>query len=314
MDPWVPDAGDRAGAIAGAVVLTLLLVGTAYLARRSLLLGRGDRGGAARIAVFFFVIGSVEWILRADHVAEVNNQIGMTLRILAMNTFGSVLIFGVYLALEPVVRRRWPQTLVSWSRLLAGRVRDPLVGTHVLIGACVGVAWYLLGALRTLLPGWIGAGPPDLLWFDSGFLEGAGRTMGLAVHLFGDAPVTLLFLFFAVLCLVLLRKRWAAIAAATVVFSVVDSLGADAFWVSFGLHLLGYGLFMFCLIRVGLLAAMAAVVVKAVPGSFPLASDVSAWYAMPSWMGLGLVALVLVVAFWISLGGRSVLKVDALDD
>ena len=32
-----------------------------------------------------------------------------------------------YLALEPYVRRLWPQALISWSRVLAGRVRDPLV-------------------------------------------------------------------------------------------------------------------------------------------------------------------------------------------
>jgi hypothetical protein len=33
------------------------------------------------------------------------------------------------------VRRRWPATLVSWSRLLAGRFRDPLVGRDVLAGS-----------------------------------------------------------------------------------------------------------------------------------------------------------------------------------
>jgi hypothetical protein len=41
----------------------------------------------------------------------------------------------MYMALEPVVRRRWPEVLVSWSRLLAGRLRDPLVGSHILM-AC----------------------------------------------------------------------------------------------------------------------------------------------------------------------------------
>ena len=36
------------------------------------------------------------------------------------------------------MRRRWPATLVSWSRLLAGGFRDPLVGRDVLFGCLLG--------------------------------------------------------------------------------------------------------------------------------------------------------------------------------
>lgn len=48
-----------------------------------------------------------------------------------------------YLAIEPAMRRRRPQALVSWTRLLAGEIRDPLVGRDLLVGAfdgCVAVA------------------------------------------------------------------------------------------------------------------------------------------------------------------------------
>jgi len=45
----------------------------------------------------------------------------------------------LYLALEPIVRRRWPDSIISWSRLLAGRLRDPLVGRDILIGCLAGV-------------------------------------------------------------------------------------------------------------------------------------------------------------------------------
>jgi serine/threonine-protein kinase len=50
----------------------------------------------------------------------------------------SCFIWALYIALEPYVRRRWPATLVSWSRLLAGRFRDPLVGRDVLVGCLAG--------------------------------------------------------------------------------------------------------------------------------------------------------------------------------
>ena len=46
----------------------------------------------------------------------------------------------VYMALEPYVRRRWPQSMIAWSRLLGGAVRDPVVGGNLLIGAAFGVA------------------------------------------------------------------------------------------------------------------------------------------------------------------------------
>ena len=44
-----------------------------------------------------------------------------------------------YVALEPYVRRRWPQIMIAWSRLLGGGVRDALVGGHVLIGIAMGI-------------------------------------------------------------------------------------------------------------------------------------------------------------------------------
>ena len=44
-----------------------------------------------------------------------------------------------YISAEPYVRRWWPEALVSWARLLAGRGRDPLVGRDVLMGVGIGV-------------------------------------------------------------------------------------------------------------------------------------------------------------------------------
>ncbi len=43
------------------------------------------------------------------------------------------------ISLEPLLRRVWPRTLISWTRLLSGYVRDPLVGRDVLIGMLAGV-------------------------------------------------------------------------------------------------------------------------------------------------------------------------------
>ena len=59
-------------------------------------------------------------------------------RALAHAMLHGVTVWVLYMAIEPYVRRVWPRMLVSWTRLLSGRLRDPLLGRDVLIGLLVG--------------------------------------------------------------------------------------------------------------------------------------------------------------------------------
>jgi hypothetical protein len=43
-----------------------------------------------------------------------------------------------YVAIEPYVRRNWPESLISWTRLHNGQFRDPLVASHILAGLAGG--------------------------------------------------------------------------------------------------------------------------------------------------------------------------------
>ena len=47
-------------------------------------------------------------------------------------TAASVAAWICYMALEPYVRRYWPRTMISWSRLVKGHCRDPLLGRDLL--------------------------------------------------------------------------------------------------------------------------------------------------------------------------------------
>jgi serine/threonine-protein kinase len=49
---------------------------------------------------------------------------------------GSVLV--LYSGVEPYLRRYWPDSLISWNRLVLGRSRNPLVAFHILVGLAVG--------------------------------------------------------------------------------------------------------------------------------------------------------------------------------
>src|SRR6266436_3295880 len=67
----------------------------------------------------------------------------------------------LYVALEPFIRRRWPQRIISWSRLLAGNFRDPLVARDIVLGAVFGAVMILLSVVSFVSLRWIGR-PPEL--------------------------------------------------------------------------------------------------------------------------------------------------------
>jgi hypothetical protein len=145
--PWSPveqSARDpaRGDFIVGGVVYALVFVAVVmgWLNARD---GRGDRRGGFRVGVSVFVLLSLEWLLGSDHVSNAGE---LTLFRLGISNalFAGVGAYVMYLALEPFVRRRWPEALVGWSRALAGDLRDPLVWREVLAGLVIAVAWFVV--------------------------------------------------------------------------------------------------------------------------------------------------------------------------
>ena len=109
------------------VVAGLLVLGGAlFPAVRNLKLGRGDRKGAFRIAAFVFLMRSLDWALAGDHVGHPQEILPLVMAICGATTL-ALLAWVVYVACEPYVRRLWPEAMVSWTRVLSARFRDPLV-------------------------------------------------------------------------------------------------------------------------------------------------------------------------------------------
>ena len=93
------------------------------------------------------------WLLRASHSSSVEGEVGLVFRAAGDLALLGVIFWTVYVALEPYVRRLWPDALLGWSRLLTGHVRDPRVGRGVLIGVAIGVALALIDVARaTMIP------------------------------------------------------------------------------------------------------------------------------------------------------------------
>lgn len=234
----------------------------------------------------------------------------MFFRFLGIALVNGVLLWLTYIALEPFVRRRWPESMISWTRLMSGRVRDPLVGSHILLGASMGILFALLAVVERLVPGWLGWAPPTpstnpalqtlatARWAAAGLLDLVIPTIVI--------PMSILVLL--VLFRVLLRKQWLAIGVFVVLFSTVNALPADYFWIFLAYWVVGHSMFVFVLFRYGIVAASSSVFFAILAGSNPLFLDLSLWYAGGPLFGLALAVGIVVYAFYTSLAGRRLLE------
>jgi hypothetical protein len=131
-----------------AVVLTLI-VSAALLARRNTRMGRSDTSGALGLARFNFFLFVPIYLFGIHHVPAVQ-EVTQLFKVAMTQLMWAGILWLAYVAIEPLVRRRWPDLIVSSTRLLAGRLTDPLVGRDFLIGAVLGTTTAALGATYLL--------------------------------------------------------------------------------------------------------------------------------------------------------------------
>jgi Protein kinase domain len=312
MQPYEPTAGERVSLVILTVLLLSLLVAGAMLARRNLRLGRGDRRGAARLAAFAFAAYAVAVFFGANHVPNFG-ELALFMEFLAWGVFSSCFIWVLYIALEPYVRRRWPAMLVSWSRLLAGGFRDPLVGRDVLAGCLWGACVAVVIRLGWFIPSWLGYPPPQPSSGEQWQFLGARTIIAyMSNSLFSEVLLSLAFLFLLVLLRALLRKEWAAAIAWAFSLTLFFSLGLDFFAQVEILIVMGVTVLL--LRRLGLLWFLGMFVFASLLGDFPLTTQSSAWYAGISLAGILLMAAMALYGFYTSLGGQPVFGGAVLEE
>jgi serine/threonine-protein kinase len=292
------------------VVLVLLVIG-GLIARRNLRLGRSDRRGATRLAVFVFVSLFLGWAVSATHVPA-SSEFPIFVFGLSQVLFGAGITWMLYVALEPLIRRRWPDSLIAWTRLLSGRLTDPLIGRVLLAGALLGtftavaleVAQIVRRAIMTPPP------VPSLEWLAT--LQGPRPVLD---HLFSGPAVTMLLavgfalLFFIIRAL--LKREWLAAAATVLLWAAPGFLTGGWIVGSFGLVVVAAFLFVF--LRFGLLALVFAFFFGHFQ-QFPLTTDSSVWYAGISFFLLVVLAAIAVYGFRIAAAGRPLFSGAHLDD
>jgi len=292
------------------IFLLVLLAGALWLARRNYLQQRGDPRGALRTGALIFALEMLVWVLTAHFVPSLGT---FELFILATSSslFVAALFYVVYLAIEPYVRRHWPHGIISWSRLLAGRIRDPLVGRDALFGVLLGVTWTLILEFMFLALKHIGA-TPDLS--SPEFFLGARRVLGAcASHLTTSIEGALIFFFLMFVCRVIFRKPWLAALAFVALWTVTKSYDNHHFIYIVPAYLAVYGIAAFVVLRFGFIALAVGIFTVDLLANLPLTTDLSSWYIGNSIFAVMLIAALAVWGCYCALAGQKLLKENVFE-
>jgi serine/threonine-protein kinase len=308
--PWTRSPGDvspvtasRRFALFGGLVFLALVVGGLLWAWRNYVNGRGDRRGARRLALFVVALEIAHWMVGGGQIhgfQEIPH---------AVLSLGPTLLFGLvayafYLAAEPFVRKGWPHSLISWSRLVSGRYRDPLVGRDLLIGIAVGLSIAsvtLLGIAASLATRRMGL---QEAFIDSTLLLGWHGAWGFViVSILLGLYKGLLLLFVATAAQRVLRRRWLALLVVGGTLTALDigtGLIASSFWIAAAVSAIRDAALVLTLARFGLFA----VCVSASASGLAAEAAFSVHWSLPhvaySWPPMLFLVGVALIGFWMA--------------
>jgi serine/threonine protein kinase len=127
--------------IPGAVTVALglgLMIGFFVLAAINLRRGRGDRRGAIAMGLITLLSMAVTQVSMAREIPPSATRLVAWMDSLSTAIAGGLLACLAYLAVEPSIRRVWPQLEEGWLRLTTARWRDGVLGQHLLVAIGLG--------------------------------------------------------------------------------------------------------------------------------------------------------------------------------
>jgi serine/threonine-protein kinase len=322
--PWTPVPGQAPATQSASRVILLalnmaivlgLMFGCAYFARRNVAAGRGDRKGAFRIMVAVIVVGVLDWASGTHFTGDVNVTFNRFMDNTGIAVFKGVFLYMIYLALEPFIRRRMPHLLISWSRLLGGGLRDPLVGRDVLLGMACGSALVAFTHASLALPWWFDVSGVQPLAVGRFSLDGLAGSFSVICALADRAIINslaMLGVFF--LLHVILRNKWLAAGVLGVVMALLFSTESANAGMLVAIGVVMGSLLTFVLLRLGQLAFLATWFTLLVLNNFPLPLDLARWYGANLALALAVLLGLLGFAFHASLGGRPLLGAALAED
>jgi serine/threonine-protein kinase len=326
-------SGERVGLLMRTLVAPIVWVVAALLALRNLRLGRGDRRGAMRLSLFILAAGLMSNALATGDLQVLSRGQALTI-------FVPALAWLLYIALEPHLRRVWPETMIGWSRLLAGGVRDPLVGRDVLVGVLVAIGDALILALHMQLRRWSGqppqfpvgasSNPFDGMAASSDLLMGGRFALSRIIGSVMSIPVwsgTMLTFLLLLVLFMLLRRRSLAMGAIVLGITgiyvlthggwLLANAPADHFAPSIAdvvLFAAVQTVVVLVAVRFGLLTMLVASFVSLLLTLMPIAIDSSVPYAASSRLIVAAVIALAVYGWHTALAGRPMFGAFFLKD
>jgi hypothetical protein len=288
VDAWTP-GGYRFAAILFGILGIAVILFSSYFAYRNFRSGRGDRRGVFRFAVVVYAIELMFFTLTSHHLFDIGYEWSWLTHTIGFAAAIPLAQAVYYLALEPYVRRVWPEVLVSWARLLSGRFTDPLVGRDVFLGTLFGSVHALVWVALTASPYFLairGLTPN----FAPGTLEATAAFAGDSLQALADGVIngigalSVMFLLGKVT-----RRKWIVAVVICLLWAALSISGFN-YALEVPAALLSGVLLAYVMLRLGLLATIFMFFVNTAMIFTPFTFDFNRWYA-----GRGVLVLLVVL-------------------
>ena len=283
----------------------LVFLVTLFLGFRNIRNGRADFRGAFYFAMIVTILATLTWAIGLRHYFDYRREILMLQEYL-WNVGGNLFREWLYdIAVEPYIRRYWPQMLIGWSRAMERRWFDPLLGREILMGMLIGV----LGAFSIKLIDSLFLTPDtawSLQWFSA---NSSNELVELQVSQFWRG-FTWAIWYLAQLAIfrMLLGKPWLAVIAVILV-GVIMNPGLLWNKPESMIHFTTIGIWMLLLnlsmTRWGFIAGIAFIFSSMNLLSVPLSFNFIEWYRPATVSVLISILSLTAFGFYHAIGGRS---------
>ncbi len=300
-----------------ALFLIILLAAIA-LARHNLKQGRADFAGALKLFTSTYLIFCIGLVFVTPLTGSPMDDLGRIAYLATANLLWPFVLSLLYLAIEPVARKRFPDLLVSWNRLLTGKFTDSLLGRDILIGLTIGISLNWLTELVRGALALVKGRPIDPFRWQ--YVQNLDALYGLG-HVTSTSLFTvigfltlafLLFSWFLLLSLLIRKRMWAL--AAAVFVGIIPAIPGSIAGGDIG-SILELGLFLavtlLCLVRYGLVAIW--MVIFMLPRSELYTFDSGKFFAAATFLTIGYSAALAFAAFLTATRGQPWFKRDLLE-
>jgi hypothetical protein len=276
------------------------------LARRHIRTSRADRRGAWRVTAYLSIAGILSWVLRASHSSSLEGEVGLFFRSAGLIALLGAIFWTLYVAVEPYVRRLWPDALLGWSRLLSGHIRDPRVGRDVLLGMAFGVALILIDVGKATMTPALGypAPFPRYGFGEEMFGDSAAAFWAVLIVSVNAIDGALFIAFGIVIARLVLRIRWLAIVVTMLFLSLTATYDMSALPLSLVFPLASGALLTVLTMRFGLLSLVVSWFTWRLLAAVPMTLELSHWRAVPSNWTLALLIALALFGFYASRAGK----------